>query len=80
MELTDEQLTVLGIFKEYGMGINHFLLNQHLYGKRDELPRPIQDTFGPLLNDLVEGEYLEFDLKGYWLTQKGYDRFTEIQY
>ena len=72
MNITDDHLIIMDIFKEANLGVGHYLPTQSLMSEIFKLERPLQDKYQDIVRDLVEAGYLEEHNLGPVLTERGY--------
>ncbi|MDP6775234.1 MAG: hypothetical protein QGI83_00550 [Candidatus Latescibacteria bacterium] len=72
MDLSSEQLQVLGIFKEHNIDKGQFLPLSVLEREREGLSRRTQKNWDELIKDLVKLGLVIYDPLGYGLSEKAY--------
>ena len=76
MELNQDHLAVLGIFRERDIEIGERLATGTLNRERLTLPQGTQQNWGRAIGELTRQGYIYYHPRGYGLTRKGYDRIS----
>ena len=72
MELDQDHLAVLDIYREHDIEIGQCLATGTLNRERLKLPQGTQQNWGRVIGELTRQGYIYYHPKGYGLTRKGY--------
>ena len=73
MELDQDHLAVLDIYREHDIEIGQCLATGTLNRERLKLPQGTQQNWGRVIGELTRQGYIYYHPRGYGLTRKGYD-------